>query len=397
MVIVASASQIALSAAAALLTTLLLPVSDRGRYVLLVTALAVTTPLAGLGSNVGMRRARPTHPNPGALETAYLRLACVCALAHGLVAPVVVWLVTSRRVPQDKQELAAVAVLAIAQVGAWQFVEFWYSRLQYRVGAIYATVNASASLLAALSAFVVSPSFLHVVATQAVVAMVIQVAQGIHIRLARAHDCDADPGRLMPLAGRMIRVGAPSLVMTAGMGLTFRLDRLILGAAQGPSAVAVYALAGSFAELPRIIPAAIGQIANGRAALSGRALALRPYLLPAFGLAVVAAAASGVVGLLVIHRVGPAYAGSTAPLVILLVAEMALVPYSIIIRMILGGGRVTLSARVGVVAIVLSTGIYWLAIHRYGTLGAAWASVVVYLGVSVACWIVHRRQNEVKA
>lgn len=395
-VIFASGSQIALFAGAALLTTLLLPVTDRGRYVLLVTVLAVTTPLAGLGSNVGMRRARPTHPNPRALETAYFRLTCACALAHGLITPLVVWFATSGQVPHGLAELAAVFVLAIAQVGAWQFVEFWYSRLQYLLGAAYATANAAASLLAALSAFIVSPSFLHVVTTQAAVAIAIQMGQGIHIRICRARDLDQEPVLLMALAGEMVKVGVPSLVMTAGMALTFRLDRLILGATQGPAGVAVYALAGSFAELPRVIPAAIGQIANGRAALSGRKLALRPYLLPAFGLSLVAAAAAGIIGLLIIHRAGPAYVGSTTPLIILLIAEMALVPYSIIVRMILGGGRVTLSARVGVVAILLSTGIYWLAIHQYQTLGAAWASVAVYLGVSIACWIVHRRQKEVR-
>lgn len=396
--IAASTSQIALSAVAALLTTLLLPVSDRGRYVLLITVLAVTTPLAGLGANVGMRRARLTHARPAALEIAYIRLACVGALLHGLVAPVVVWVATHGRVPEGTAELEAVVVLAVGQVAAWLFVEFWYSRLQYRVGAVYATANAAASLLAALSASVLSPTFSTVVTTQAVVVTLIQVAQGIHVVHARAARDDlGEPVPLMPLAVGMIRVGAPSLVMTAGMALTFRLDRLILGASEGPAAVAVYALAGSFAELPRIIPAAIGQVANGRAALSGRALALRPFLLPAFGLSLVAAAASGFVGLTVIHRAGPAYVGSTAPLVILLIAEMALVPYSIIVRMILGGGRVTLSARIGVVAIVLSAGIYWLAIHSYGTLGAAWASVAVYAGVSLACWIVHRRQKEVSA
>ena len=387
-----SASQIALSAAGALLTTLLLPPSDRGRYVLLVTVLAVSAPLAGLGSNVGLRRDRPTHANPGALESAYFRLTLTSSLVHGLLAPLIIWAVTSQQIPQGTAEAAAVFVLGVTQVLAWQFVELWYARQHFRTGATYAAFNALAALLAAGWA-AISPSFVQVLWAQAATTALLQVAQGIHVHRTRVAEV-TPRAPLKPLASSMIRVGAPSLVMTAGMSLTFRLDRLILGAIWGPQSVAVYALAGSFAEIPRFIPAAFGQIANGHAAQTRTRLPLRPYLLPSAWLTCLGAAGAGGVGIAVMMNINSVYRDSIAPLLVLLLAEIALIPYSIVIRMILGGGRVKLSAGVGVVAITLSAAIYWQSVAEFSVMGAAWASLVVYAGVSVASLLVHRRQEE---
>lgn len=386
-----SASQVGLSAAGALLTTLLLPVGDRGRYVLLVTVLGVTAPLAGLGSNVGLRRERPSHASPYKLEAAYFMVSLLSAAVHGLLAPAILWFATGREVPRTRAEVGLVIVLGITQVLSWQFVELWYSRLQFRTGAIYATCNAAVSFLAAAWA-IVSPAFLQVIAAQAISALVLHTIQALHIR--RAHAGSSPRAALTPLATSMVRIGAPSLVMTAGMSLTFRLDRLILGAQSGPQAVAIYALAGSFSELPRFIPASFGQIANGRAAAARSRLSLRPYLLPAYGWTCLGVAAAGTAGFVFMSLVNPTYRGSFKPMLVLLAAELAIVPYSITIRVILGAGRIKLSAGVGLVAIVLSGVTYWVAVARDAQMGAAWASFIVYAAVSAACIEVHRRQKD---
>lgn len=387
-----SVSQVALSAAAALLTTLFLPVSDRGRYILLITVLAVSAPLAGLGSNVGLRRERARHVDPGLLESAYLRLTFVSSVLHGLIAPVIVWAVTGKEIPRNATEAAAVVLLGVTYTLSWQSVEFWYARQRFTTGAVYASLHALAALVAASWA-AASSSLVQILWVQAGTALLVQVAQGTHIRRARMAAQSSGLSRV-PMAASLIRAGAPSLVMTVGMSLTFRLDQLILGAASGPQAVAVYALAGSFAELPRFIPAAFGQVANGHAAQTTRRLPLRPYLLPSGLLTCLAAAGAGALGVVVMTNIDPAYRDSILPLLVLLVAEVVLIPYSIVVRIILGGGLVQLSAWIGVVAIVLSGSLYSAAILTFSVTGAAAASVVVYASVSTACLVIHARQED---
>jgi hypothetical protein len=93
-------------------------------------------------------------------------------------------------------------------------------------------------------------------------------------------------------------------------------------------------------------------------------------------------------------NIDPAYRDSILPLLVLLVAEVVLIPYSIVVRIILGGGLVQLSAWIGVVAIVLSGSLYSAAILTFSVTGAAAASVVVYASVSTACLVIHARQED---
>jgi len=400
-----SASQIGLSALAALVTTLLLPVEDRGRYVLLVTVVAVTAPLAGLGSNVGLRRMLPTSLMPDRLESAYLRLSIGAAIVHGVVAPFLLLAVTRLALPRGMWEAVWVGLLTVTFTLSWQFVELWYARLRFKTGAAYATAGAATALAAACFA-AVSPSFVGVVAVQALSGLVLHVVQLLHLHRSAppapgpsrdAVGSATDGGRVTTfraLATGMVGIGAPSLVMTAGMALTFRLDRVILGAMVGSQAVAVYALAGSFSELPRFIPASFGQVANGQAALSARRLPLSPHLVPATLLTLLAAVGAGAAGYLFILHADPTYRSALLPMLVLLGAELLLVPYSIVIRIILGGGRIKLSAGVGLVALAMSALTYWLGVSHFGLMGAAWASLVVYVSVSAASLALHFLQRD---
>jgi O-antigen/teichoic acid export membrane protein len=387
-----SVSQVALAAAAALLTTIYLPVDDRGRYVLLITVLAVSAPLAGLGSNVGLRRERPRHGDPGALDSAYVRLTLTASLLHGLLAPLIVWAVTGKQIPRDAAEAGAVIALGVTYVLSLQFVEFWYARQAFRIGAVYACLHVVAAVAGAGWA-AVSSSIVQVLWVHAATSIVVQIVQTTHLSRVRVAASDAGLPRT-PMATGLIRSGGSSLLMTAGMSLTFRLDQLILGAVSGAQSVAVYALARSFAELPRFIPVAFGQIANGHAAQTTRRLALRPYLLPGALLTLLAAAGACAVGIIFMTNVDPAYRDAVPPLLILLVAEMALIPFSIVLRIILGGGLVQLSAWVGILGIVLSGTLYSIFIPKFSIIGAAGASVVVYASVSAICLLIHARQKD---
>lgn len=388
-----SAGQIGLSVAAALVTTFLLPVSDRGRYVLMITVLAISAPLAGIGTNVGLRRERPTSTNPRTLETSYLKFSICCAFLHGFIAGPLLFLITREQVPRSLLELVGVGLVGVTQVLSWQFLELWFARLSFRVGAIYATLNSATMLFAAAWALA-QPNFVTVVWAQALSGLILQATQLAHISRTLPAYKPAGRATERGVIRRLARVGAPSLVMTAGMALAFRLDRLMLGVLSGAKPVAIYALAAGFSELPRFIPAAFGQIANGHAAQQRGRLPLRPYLLPSGILSIGAAAAAGAIGVFTIRHLDKEYHASVAPLIVLLVSELLLVPYSIVVRMILGGGRVHLSAAVGLVALGMSGLVYWFMIARFGLMGAAWGSLLVYTGVSVATLLVHRQQEE---
>jgi O-antigen/teichoic acid export membrane protein len=188
----------------------------------------------------------------------------------------------------------------------------------------------------------------------------------------------------------LVRVGAPSLVLTSGIALTFRLDRLILGAVGGPVAVSVYSLAGSFSEMPRFVPASFGQVAYAQAARESGRTPVRPHVLRAYAWMVPAGIVTCAVGVWFIHRLDPVYLQAIVPLLLLVVAEFLLVPFNVVMRMILGGGRVGASAVVGGVAVVFSSVVYWVCVHFWGMYGAAIASIVVYGGVSLACLLLYR-------
>lgn len=382
-----SLSQIGLAAVANLATTTTLSASDRGRYIFLVTALAVTAPLAGLGTSVGLRRLLPTSPSPWSLQRTYLRITVRAAAVHALVAGTMLWLLGVADVIQSPTDLPPVVVLAGGLVLSAQFVEHWYARGDFRTGATYATANAVAAVAAAATT-VVAPSVQAAVWTQAVVTALINVAQYIHLRRTGAGPRPDESGAVP--ARTLIRVGSPSLVLTSGIALTFRLDRLILGIVAGPTAVSVYSLGASFSEMPRFVPTSFGQVAYARAAESGGRAPVRPHVLSAYRWMLPASAATAVAGLVFISTLNPVYQEAVLPLFLLLLAEFALVPFGIVMRMILGGGRVGLSAVVGGVAVVLSAVIYYVAIVRIGMLGAAISSVIIYGSLSVVCLMIYR-------
>lgn len=390
-----STGQIGLYAAASLTTTFLLPAGDRGRYVLLMTVIAVTAPLAGIGTNVGLRRQRPTSAMPGLLESIYTKFSLKCALGHGLVIGPLLYVVTGGLAPLTLVEVIAVGLVGVTQVLNWQFVELWFARLNFRTGAIYSALNSLTMLVAAIWALV-DPHFVSVVLAQGLASLALHVGQLFHI----TKTAETSAGTTLSesngsMIWRLARSGAPSIVMTAGLALAFRLDRLLLGFLAGAKPVAVYAMAASFAELPRFIPAAFGQLANGHAAQQRGRLGLRTYLLPSAVLGVVAAVGAGLIGFIAIGHLGSDYRSSKLPLVVLLVAEILLIPYSIVMRMILGGGRVELSAGIGLVSLASSALIYWFMINKAGVLGAAWASVMVYAVISASCIFVHLKQEKV--
>jgi O-antigen/teichoic acid export membrane protein len=142
--------------------------------------------------------------------------------------------------------------------------------------------------------------------------------------------------------------------------------------------------------MPRVVPASYGQVAYAQAAREHGRTPVRGYLVRAWTWMIAAVVVACVAGVWFVHRLDPVYLEAIAPLILLSVAEILLVPFGVVLRMILGGGRVGSTAVVGVVAAVLSAGAYWFAISAWGMLGAAGASILVYGGVSLACVVIYR-------
>lgn len=382
-----SVLQALLSALAALVSTALLPLQDRGHYVLIWTVLALSAPVSALGSSVGFRRRRSRTTDPGSLERRYLRVSFLAAGLHALWAPPVAWLATKGEVPDNLSVWIATGMLAFGQTLSWQFIELWFGRHRFKHASMYAVLNAGCTMTGAAWALV-SANLAGVLWAHAVASTLLQFVQLLHIRKGMpSASLQGVP------AESLVRLGLPSVVMTLGMLVAFRVDRFILGWFSGAEAVAVYALAASFAEMPRFLAAAIGQLENSKAAATDERLPLRGAMTVALGLTAAGALGAAIAGLVAIRWFLPvAYTESVVPMVLLLVAEIVLVPYSLIYRVILGGGRLKMTAWLGLAAMVVSVVAYAVGAHMSDARGVALASIFAYAAVSVGCLWVHYQQ-----
>ncbi|MGG1909157.1 hypothetical protein AB1285_18890 [Microbacterium sp. NRRL B-14842] len=69
---------------------------------------------------------------------------------------------------------------------------------------------------------------------------------------------------------RLFVAGVSTLVLPLAIVVIARSDRLILGAVTSATVVAVYGLAATYAEVIRVVPTAVAQLAPARVAGGGR-------------------------------------------------------------------------------------------------------------------------------
>jgi O-antigen/teichoic acid export membrane protein len=389
-----SGTQAGFSAASALVATLVLGATDRGLMVVGLTVGSVVAFTGGLGTGVALRSRYPTCERHGrdSLVAAYTWLSLAASIAAPLVAVAAVaasaGLIDERL--SEGRFLLAVAVYTGGQVLQVQLVDAWFADGRFgRAATTGATVTA-AGFLAILIGLSLSSTPASLLLAQGLGALAACAVAAW--RLHQSGLFRLRPIRFRVMA-RMLRLGVPSLGLSAGLAIVMRADRYFLGVMAGPVAVGVYSLAGTISEMARLLPIATGQIMLHETSLGRGPASWVRFVRTALLVAAAGAALVGVVGWLLIPPVfGPEFGGAQDLLVILLVAEILFAPYAVASRGLLGGGWTRTAGMLGLVSAACAAVSYAVASHLAGAVGAAFASVGVYAILSAASWILLRRR-----
>jgi len=194
---------------------------------------------------------------------------------------------------------------------------------------------------------------------------------------------------------QLLAAGPPYLGYHFGQDLAFRLDRPLLGSFASVTAVGHFAVGASLAEIFRLPILASGQFVlyeTARGHASRRDVARRTVL---WGAVTVGAALGmvGIAGWLVPALYGPGFVEAVAPFRILMIAQIAVVPFLVLSRALVGYGRrwsASVPSLTGVGVLLVSAP---LLMPRWGATGAALACVMTYVAMSLAAWVLFTRQR----
>ncbi|WJK43296.1 oligosaccharide flippase family protein [Solwaraspora sp. WMMA2056] len=384
-----SAVQLGSNMVAALLASAVLGPHGRGLMVLGVSTAGIVPLLAGLGTGPQLRAAYPSTPTGTRrrdLVASYTWWS-VAAVGIAAVAAVAVSAACAPLIDPglaDPRYLLALSVLTCGYVAHTQLPDSWYAAGGFRSGSLWAITTTVGGTVGLLVAVAVAPAVWTLLAGQGLgmlAAVTVQVT-----RLRAAGLLSFAPPTRGDLSA-LLRHGVRALGLTLGLALTLRLDRYVLGAITGAATVGVYSVASTLGQLPRMVPTAIGQLVNRDAALTDRPL--RPVrTVTTTAVAVVAAGAVtvGLGWLVIVPLLGPQFAGARPLLLVLVVAEIAFVPYAVASRALLGAGRMGAVGAFGLLWSAAAVLLFVVAVGLWGALGAALACVTLYAGLSVSSW-----------
>lgn len=389
----AGAVQAAGNAAAALLATVVLGPEQRGVMVVLITLGGIVGLLAGLGSGTAFRSLLPGADDRFArhLTASYTCLSVLAVLAGAAIAPGLSLasapLIDAQLGHPDL--LAAAGVFAASQVLTMQVNDAWFAAGRFRRGSLGAAATSAVGLLGLVSAAAACTTSGTVLtaalalSAQGVGALVVGALQVV---VLRRHDGVIFTGASLDGAVALLHRGLPALGLTVGLALALRADRYILGVALGPAAVGIYSLAATLAEVPRLVPTALGQLFLRDVARGAGRRRLREVLRRALVAAALGGVAVALLGWVIVPLFGPAFIEARHLLVVLCAAELCFAAFFVASRGLVGAGQTRTAGRIGLVGAVLGLGLYSGGAVAGGSVGVAAASVLLYLVlVVVSC------------
>jgi O-antigen/teichoic acid export membrane protein len=168
-------------------------------------------------------------------------------------------------------------------------------------------------------------------------------------------------------------------IIDIAIQIGFNLDNVVIGAALGTSAVAIYAVTLRLADYQRqlcnqfnslLFPVVV------RLGASGRSEALRDMLVDGTRIALtlvtgVTVCVMGFASPLIIRWMGPAFEASVAPLYVLALSGIVLVGQGPLGNILLGTGRHRLVAFTSLGEALANLALSVVLVHRYGMLGVA--------------------------
>lgn len=383
-----------LSGGIAVVTARQLGAEGRGALALMMAVVSITSILTSFGLN-SAGRFHLVDPDTRVSLRSFTGLAAVLVAGEAIVAALGVWF----GLPVTGLDVNVVDVGAGAAFGA-AFLAAWLSReslyaFGYTVRAALGSAGGSAVVLAIVGGLASADVQNY---RPYIAALVIgSLAEiGFHAAKLRSENHVFRPQWNCREWRFLLRRGVPSLGLTAGQSMTFRVDRYIIGAVLGPGAVGIYSVAATLSEILRLIPSALGQVAFFRTAsrslqpkvLERARLILLLAMVPA--LAFMAIFAPQIVRMLF----GSEFTSAVIPLRILLLGEIAIMSFQIDSRILTGLGALSSAGVAGMFGFAVVICADLILIPQYGMVGAAWASVGAYLGMGLLTrYLLHRRRH----
>lgn len=386
-----SVANVIIATVIGVITARLLGASLRGTLAIVLSVAGLATLVGTLGTNVAIRRKLPRGE---ASVRGYLLVSAI------LFAPYVVLvaaLLVTLSIVIDPL-LAHPPVVAAFIVYAAAF--FWSNQLLdllNAVGAVplSAATNASGTLICLVGLWVAAATgggFTAVLAAYAfsVCGQIIVAILFLRPRIPRVSSARDQGG--------MVRDGVRLLGLNLGQALAYRADTLLIGALSSTYMAGIYAVAVAPAGLLRLPSTATGQVILHDSA-SGRANARGVWRrIGQIELALLVCAGAGwlLADPAVLLLFGTQYAEAAGVLRILLIAELALAPFLVLSRALVGVGGTWSASIPGISGAVLLVLLGVVLIPTHGAYGGAWASVAAYSLMSVIAGERFRRATRAK-
>ncbi|WP_313356472.1 oligosaccharide flippase family protein [Microbacterium sp.] len=216
-------------------------------------------------------------------------------------------------------------------------------------------------------------------------AFTLRILVGLWFGVVLVRSASGKQGSVRAAEWLLLRDGLRLMGMNIGQVVTYRADQLFLGALGDSRSVGIYAVAATPASIPGVISNSIGQIVF-RGAAAGQ-LSFRQTLTWS-AVATTQTALYALVFWLVAPWAipwlfGPEYDGAVEVARILVIAEIALVPFLILSRAAAGWKFISIAGLSGAVGVVAISIALVMLIPPFGAPGAAYASMIAYAAMSV--------------
>lgn len=353
----------------------------RGTLAVVLTLAGVCVLVGALGSNVAVRAHLPKKR--GVFESDYVRLSVYLAVLVGVVLWFSYVLVSSFVKDGLAEPYVAAGFMAYGLV---YFVSNQLLDLMNAHGRIErsARYNAYGSFSCAVLVLALWSFGLDLIAVIYAYVLSALMRASLTMRTVRPSITQSPPHSRAGVSV-LLRDGIGLLGLNVGQYIAYSAGILFLGILNTERQVGLYAVAATLAALLRIPASAVGQLLFHQAAVGN---VTRRRLGRDLFKVVILVGGLGILGWIAAEPVfvfafGSAYTDAVGPFKALLIAELALVPFLILGRVLAGEQRIRVASTSGIVGAVGIVGACIFLVPTYGALGAAYASVLGYSAMSI--------------
>lgn len=368
-----SISNLLVATVIGIVTARTLGASARGTLAVMLSTVGLATLVGTLGTNVAIRRRLPRGETT---VGGYLKTTAVLFVIYITLVGAVL-LTLGRSVDEELMDPLVVATF-IAYASAF----FWSNQLfdlLNAVGAVplSAATNAAGTLvcLASLSITLWLGGGFSAVVLSYAISVVCQI--GMASWFLRSRLPEAKPGVSRP---GLVQDGLRLLGLNLGQALAYRADTLLIGALSSTYMAGIYAVALAPAGIMRLPATAVGQVMLHDMAMGSVGVRRVWMRIVQIEVAMVFCAAVGwlLADYAILIMYGSEYAQAAGVLRVLLVAELALAPFLVLSRAVVGVGGTWSASSAGIAGAFALTALAIVLIPSYGAYGGAWASVGAY-------------------